>query len=74
MWIHIVDMDNDTDDDSELDDGAYEDTVICFRGNELSLGPCYAEFAAEFGICGHCCRVWSLKPIYSSGPKMDFLG
>ena len=57
-----VDTDDDTDEESEHDDGAYEDSVICFRGKELSLGPCYHD----------CCRVWRLKPIRSSGPKMDF--
>jgi len=59
-----VDTDNDSDDESEVDECANEETVICFRGKGLSLGPCYH----------HCCRVWRLKPIYSSGPKMDFLG
>ena len=54
------DTDDDSDGGSDLDEDAHEDTRVCFRGKELSLGPCDHK----------CCEVWRLDP--QKPTKMNF--
>ena len=44
----------------EVDDYAFDDTQVCFKGEKLTLGP-----------CDHmCCKVWCLEPIGFSHPEI----
>ena len=54
------DTEDETDDEFELDDDAFDDTQICYKGN--NDGPDWLW--ASLGPCDHmCCKVWHLKPM-----------
>ena len=58
-----LDADDDTDGEYDLDEGAHENTRVCFRGEGLALGP-----------CGHiCCEVVRCAVKLSGRPFNSFL-
>ena len=55
---------DDIDEEFELDEDLFEDTRVCFKGKELTLGS-----------CDHmCCEVWRLEAIYPSKPDIALFG
>ena len=55
---------DDIDEEFELDEDIFEDTRVCFKGKELTLGS-----------CDHmCCEVWRLEAIYPSKPDISLFG
>ena len=55
---------DDIDEEFELDEDLFEDTRVCFKGKELTLGS-----------CDHmCCEVWRLEAIYPSKPDIAEFG
>ena len=49
---YLTEFDESYNPNPDLDEAAHEDTRVCFRGKELSLGPCDHK----------CCEVWRLHP------------
>ena len=55
---------DDIDEEFEVDEDIFEDTRVCFKGKELTLGS-----------CDHmCCEVWRLEAIYPSKPDIALFG
>jgi len=55
---------DDIDEEFEVDEDIFEDTQVCFKGKELTLGS-----------CDHmCCEVWRLEAIYPSKPDISLFG
>ena len=55
--------------ESKLDEVAFEDTRLCFKGeNETITWP---NTKLSLGPCDHmCCKVWNLEPIKLENPEL----